>query len=113
MTWCERCDPKIMEGQRDYVMSLLRWIVPESILFAKKHCMQLLQPGETKLLMQTLSIVEMLLLDACDENPEDYSKYLFGWYQYALMLAVVWGVGGILDSVSRVKFDEFYREVRG
>lgn len=51
------------------------------------------------------------MADACEENPEDYQKFVASWYQNALLLAIVWGIGGILENDSRIKFDEFYREV--
>lgn len=110
-TWCDRADTRFMDGYVDYFMDLLRWIVPECIVFIKRNCTQLLYPGETKLIMQTLSLMEILLTDALDDNPEDFQKYLFSWYQYGLIYSVVWGMGGLLDSDSRTKFDEFYREV--
>lgn len=53
----------------------------------------------------------MLLNEACDENPEEYQKFLTSWFQAAISYAIVWGIGGILDHESRVKFDEFYREL--
>lgn len=111
LTWCDRQDPAWMDGYKDYVMDLLRWVVPSCILFVKKNCKQLLYPGDTKLLMTSLSILEMFMADACEENPEDYQKFVASWYQNALLLAIVWGIGGILENDSRIKFDEFYREV--
>lgn len=54
----------------------------------------------------------MLLNDACEENPEEYAKFLTSWFQAAISYAVVWGLGGIMSTDSRAKFDEFYREVR-
>lgn len=53
----------------------------------------------------------MLMDDAIEENAEDYAKFLFNWYQAALIMSVVWGLGGLLDINSRESFDAFYREV--
>jgi dynein heavy chain, axonemal len=61
--------------------------------------------------MTTLSIFEMLLNDACEENPDEHSKFVTSWFQAAISFAIVWGLSGIMDSDSRAKFDEFYREV--
>lgn len=61
--------------------------------------------------MTTLSIFEMLLNDACEENPEEHAKFVTSWFQAAISYAISWGLGGILNTESRDKFDEFYREV--
>jgi dynein heavy chain, axonemal len=62
--------------------------------------------------MTTLTIFEMLLNEAIEENPDEYSKFLTSWFQAAISYAIVWGLSGIMDTESRIKFDEFYREVR-
>lgn len=79
--------------------------------FVKRNCTSLLYPGEFNLLMTTLSIFEMVIDDACEDNPEDYSKFLLTWYQAATLYSVVWGIGGLLDFESREKFDVLHRSV--
>lgn len=61
--------------------------------------------------MTTFSMFEMIMDDALEENSEDYVKFLFNWYQAAMIMSVVWGLGGLLDINSREAFDVFYREV--
>lgn len=68
-------------------------------------------PGDINIVMTTLSIFEMLLNDAIDENPDEYAKFITSWFQAAISYAVVWGLSGIMNTESRIKFDEFYREV--
>lgn len=87
-------------------------IFSQSLDFVRRNCKSFLYPGETKLLLQTLSIVEMQILDAIEETPDDKDKFLSAWLEAALMFALVWGVGGILDEESRVKFDAFIRKVQ-
>lgn len=70
----------------------------------------MLYPGEINLVLTTLNIFEMQIDDGVAKN-EDYSKHLMLWFQAALLFAVVWGIGGILDTESRIKFDAFYKEV--
>lgn len=79
--------------------------------FAKRNCQHLLYPGEFNLLMTTLSIFQMLLDDAVAESPEDYEKFLISWFQAALVYSVSWGIGGLLNSESREKFTEVYKQV--
>lgn len=81
------------------------------IFFSKRSCTHLLYPGEYNLMMTTFSIFEMLISDAVDSNPEDYSKFLNYWFQAALIYSIVWGIGGLLNFESRDKFDAYHREV--
>lgn len=78
----------------------------------RKNCVQLLYPGETKLLITTLSLIEMQLVDAYSQSSEDAEKYMITWIQAATVFAQIWGVGGILDTQSRDKFDKFVKTVR-
>lgn len=61
--------------------------------------------------MTTFNLFQMLMDDAIEENSEDYAKFLFNWYQAAIIMSVVWGLGGLLDINSRESFDAFCREV--
>lgn len=79
--------------------------------FIRKNCKQLLQPGEFSVLRTTFDIFEMLISGAIEENPEDYDKYLTAWFEAALLYALLWGIGGILDEESREKFDVFQKSV--
>lgn len=83
----------------------------QCISFIKRTCTLLIQPGEFNLLMTTFSLFQMLMDDAIEENSDDYAKFLFNWYQAAIIMSVVWGLGGLLDINSRESFDAFYREV--
>lgn len=111
LSWLNQCKPAWAEEHKSLIMAMLHWIVPDCLNFVNKNCKQFLNPGEINILMTTLSIFEMLLNDAVEENPEEYGKFLTSWFQAAISYAVVWGIGGILDADSRAKFDEFYREV--
>lgn len=83
----------------------------QCLLFVRKHCVQLLHPGEINVVMTTLSLFEMLVKDAVEDHPEDFHKYLVTWFQAAIIYGVIWGIGGLLDSESRDRFDAFYRTV--
>lgn len=53
-----------------------------------------------------------MLDEAIEENPEDYEKYIVGHIQAAMLFALSWGVGGVLNTESREKFDAYLRKVR-
>lgn len=52
----------------------------------------------------------MLMDDAVLESPDDYSKNLTTWFQAALIVASVWGIGGVFDQCTRLAFDAHFRE---
>lgn len=54
----------------------------------------------------------MQLFDAQFQSPEDAEKYMTTWIQAATVYALTWGVGGILDTNSREKFDKFVKTVK-
>lgn len=110
-SWLNQCSPIWIGEYKTIVMEMLRWVIPPTITFVKRHCIHLLYPGEFNLLKTTLDIFEMLLDDAIEENAEEYSRYLLTWFQAALIYGVVWGIGGLLDTESREKFDIFYRKI--
>lgn len=68
-------------------------------------------PGEINTVMTTLHIFEMQIDEACSDNADDYPKHLLTWFQAAILFAMIWGIGGILDTESRAKFDEYFRGV--
>lgn len=79
--------------------------------FIRRNCEQYLDPGELKTVLTTLEILAMLMDDAIERNADTFAKYVEGWIGPSLVYSVVWGIGGILNSDSRVKFDQHFREV--
>lgn len=68
-------------------------------------------PGETRLLLTTLSLIEIQLKDACQESPEEAEKHMHTWIQAATVFALIWGAAGIVDTISREKFDGYLKKV--
>ncbi|XP_063709228.1 dynein axonemal heavy chain 12-like [Culicoides brevitarsis] len=111
-SWIESFEESWIENLKDYLMEVIKWAIPESIDFVRKHCTQFLYPGETKLLMQTLTLIQMQLIDAYEQStPEEAEKYLTTWIQAAIAFAQTWGVAGLLDANSRLKFDDFLKNM--
>lgn len=63
------------------------------------------------LVMSTLNLFEMFMNEACEDNTEEFAKNLSTWFQAATVMAIVWGLAGILDGPSRSKFDSHFREL--
>lgn len=63
-------------------------------------------------MLTTFDLIDMQLDEAIEENPDDYDKYIESYIQAAILYALVWGIGGVLDINSREKFDAYLRKVR-
>lgn len=79
--------------------------------FLRRSCSQFIKPGEFNGLLTTFSIIDMLMDEAIEENPDDYEKYIQSYIQASILYALTWGIGGVLDTNSREKFDGFLRKV--
>lgn len=62
-------------------------------------------------MLTTFELVEMLMDDAIDANEDSYQKHVEHWIGPTLVYSLIWGVGGILDSESRIRFDHLIKEV--
>lgn len=81
------------------------------INYVTKNCTHLLNPLKYNVIATTLDIFQMVMDDAVEANGDDYQKFLMSWVQAATIFSIVWGVGGILNEVSRNCFDQFHRKV--
>ena len=112
LSWLSKCNPVWANAEyKPIIMAMLNWIIPDCLKKKKKNCQQILKPGDINIVMTTLSIFEMLLSDAIEETPDENAKFITSWFQAAISYAVIWGLSGNMDTESRIKFDEFYREV--
>lgn len=59
----------------------------------------------------TLDVIQMVIDEAIDTNPDDYQKFLISWLQAAIVFGIAWGMGGILNEESRKQFDNFHKKV--
>lgn len=113
-SWIDTCNPEWCgEEYKQVVLDIIDWVVPPSLYFIQKYCTQLSNPGFINLVKSTFQILEMVMDDACAESTkkEEDFKYLMTWIQASFIYAGVWGLGGVLDSDSRAKFDDFYKNI--
>jgi dynein heavy chain len=54
-----------------------------------------------------MSLARMQLEDAIHANED--TKHLTIWIQAAFIFAGIWGIGGIIDTDSKIQYDEFYK----
>lgn len=112
-SWIKTCNKEWCgEGNDDVIMEFLHWLIPPSLEFVCKKCVQLLKPGDINTVRTTLRMFQILMDEAIEGAPqEEYQKYLVNWFQVSMTHAVSWGVGGILDIESRDKFDVYLRDL--
>ncbi|XP_017137652.1 dynein heavy chain 12, axonemal [Drosophila miranda] len=111
-SWLKKADPRWADEEGvEYVAAMLQWLLPQCQTFVRRNCSQFVRSGEFNCMLTTFDLIDMLLDEAIEENPEDYQKYIVGYFQAAILFALSWGVGGILDTASREKFDAFLRKI--
>ncbi|CAG9566775.1 unnamed protein product [Danaus chrysippus] len=114
-SWLKTINPLWLEENEGFIFAMCEWLFTPLIYYVRKHCQQLVTAGEVNLVISTLRLVEMLMNNAL-EGEED-TKYCRTWFLASFMTALVWGVGGILNTDSRERFDEllksYYRGENG
>ncbi|CAK9814005.1 Dynein axonemal heavy chain 7 [Anthophora quadrimaculata] len=95
------------EYEEIYVLFI--WAMNASLQFIEKHCTLTLAVGQLHCVISTLNLFEMYLTDVLTENAEEKGKmsHFLVWVQVVLILSVIWGLGGNLDSDSHIKFNSF------
>ncbi|EDV95542.1 GH15722 [Drosophila grimshawi] len=111
-TWLKKADSRWADEENvKYMLAMLQWLLLPCLTFVRRFCSQFIRPGEFNTMQTTFDLIDMLMDEAIEENPEDYDKYVQGYIQAALLYALVWGVGGILNTESREKFDVQLRKL--
>ncbi|KAF7282405.1 hypothetical protein GWI33_002719 [Rhynchophorus ferrugineus] len=113
-SWLPNCNPEWCGDEKTkYVSDLFDWIVPPCLNFIRSKCVMYCNPGEISLVKNMMSMVAMLLDDACMQSTrkeEDFKNILI-WIQATFIQAGVWGLASILDANSREMFDEYYKQL--
>ncbi|KAI4463384.1 dynein heavy chain family protein [Holotrichia oblita] len=113
-SWLVNLNPEwCTEESSAFIVQVFHWMVDPTLYFIRKYCKQLCVTGEISLVKSTMVVFEIVMDDAIKDSSkkEEEAKYLLNWIQAAFVYAGVWGLGGILDSESREKFDEFWKEL--
>ncbi|XP_043255150.1 dynein axonemal heavy chain 7-like [Colletes gigas] len=99
----------IYNGYEETLYTLFEWVTDPSLEFIQKHCTSTSIVGQLHCIMSTLNLLELYLQDAKIENTEEKGKtnHFEIWIQAALILSIIWGLGGNLDMDSHIKFNSF------
>ncbi|XP_075981520.1 dynein heavy chain at 62B [Anticarsia gemmatalis] len=107
-SWLNTLNPIWLEENEEYIYDMCDWLFDPLVYYVRRNCLQLVTAGEVNLVISTLRLVVMLMDDAI-EGEED-TRHTRTWFLASLMTALVWGVGGILNSDSRERYDELVKE---
>ncbi|KAK5645094.1 hypothetical protein RI129_006394 [Pyrocoelia pectoralis] len=112
-SWINVCNVDWMESNEDYVLEIFNWVVPPSLSYIRKNCKQLCSAGEVNLVKNMMQVIQMIITDAFADptKKEENLKYLRSWIQGSSMVGLAWGLGSILDTTSRQKFDEYFKSI--
>ncbi|CAB3257078.1 unnamed protein product [Arctia plantaginis] len=107
-SWLKTLNPIWSEDNEEYIFEMCKWLFEPFVYFVRKQCVQLVTAGEVNLIISTLRLIVMLM-DNAVEGEED-TRYSRTWFVASFMTALVWGVGGILNSHSREQFDVLLKD---
>lgn len=101
-----KCD--IYSGYNDIIHDLFDWAVNPHLNFLRDNNDTSVDQ-ELQLVTSMLNLFEIILRDACENSAEDKEKsyHFVIWAQAALILAIVWGMGGNLIDDSLTRFNAF------
>ncbi|XP_052747070.1 dynein axonemal heavy chain 12 [Bicyclus anynana] len=107
-SWLNTLNPIWLEENEDFIYDICSWLIDPLLYYVRKYCVQLVTAGEVNLIISTLRLIQMLM-DNAIEGEED-TKYTRTWILASFMTALVWGIGGILNTDSRERFDDLVKE---
>lgn len=95
-------------GYNKILYALFDWVIDPSLNYLRENS-DILIGQELHLVMSTVNLFEILLRDACEDAAKDNGKpnHFVIWAQIALILAIVWGMGGNLIDDSQTRFNAF------
>nr|CAI5837150.1 unnamed protein product [Callosobruchus analis] len=110
-SWAQSVKSLWMEIYSQQTLSLMNWIVTPCLIYLKHHCTVLCFLHENDLVKNFLVLTQMTLDNVVQGgiSKEDETKNLQAWIQGTLIQAGSMAFGATLDTMSRQKFDEFYR----
>lgn len=95
-------------NQENAINELFFWLMDPCLEFIRKECRTTINIGQIHRAVSTMSIFQLLIEDAVQNNPKTFNQYLPVWFQAGMIISMIWGAASTLDCESRNKFDAFY-----
>ncbi|XP_011706108.1 PREDICTED: dynein heavy chain 7, axonemal-like [Wasmannia auropunctata] len=93
------------DGYNKILYALFDWAIDPCLNYLRENG-DILLDQELHLVTSTVNLFEILLRDACEDVAGKENHFAI-WAQAALILAIVWGLGGNLIEDSRARFNAF------
>ncbi|XP_024883298.1 dynein heavy chain 7, axonemal-like [Temnothorax curvispinosus] len=96
------------DGYNEMLRALFDWAIDPCLNYLRENG-DIPTDRELHLVTSTVNLFEILLRDACENVAGDKGKdnHFAIWAQAALILAIVWGLGGNLIEDSQTRFNAF------
>ncbi|GAB1601341.1 dynein heavy chain 12, axonemal-like isoform X2 [Argonauta hians] len=92
----------------EFIHNLFDWLIDPCIIFIHKNCKEYVLTSEASLVSSLMKLVDMLL-NSCTQTEDIDPKRLKGYVEGAILFAIPWTIGAVVDVNGRAKFDTFFR----
>uniref|UniRef100_H3ANA7 AAA+ ATPase domain-containing protein n=1 Tax=Latimeria chalumnae TaxID=7897 RepID=H3ANA7_LATCH len=118
-SWLTTKLPEKLITEQKNIQMLCDWLLPPCLSFVQKKCKLVVQSSPMHLTRSMLQLYECLLTDVREELDEKKFSALKqkrleevkNLVVASAFFAVVWCIGGILDSSSKQRFSAFFKEL--
>ncbi|XP_026741703.1 dynein heavy chain 12, axonemal [Trichoplusia ni] len=107
-SWLKNLNPIWYEENEEYIYQMCEWLFTPLVYYVRKQCSQLVTAGEVNLVISTLNLIVMYMDNAI--KGEEDTRHTRTWFLASFLSALVWGIGGILNTDSRERFDSLIKE---
>ncbi|CAG0892989.1 unnamed protein product, partial [Cyprideis torosa] len=117
-SWLTTLDSKWATKATPLLVAMVDWTLAPMLEFLKRYGREIIPSIEANVVQSFLDLIQMTLdtavksaLDSREAKERDFMKHLRAWTQAAVLQALPWSVGALLDNETRVKFDALLREI--
>ncbi|KAJ3284862.1 Dynein heavy chain 7, axonemal, partial [Borealophlyctis nickersoniae] len=110
VSWLESLD-YLPESLVKYLQNLFETLVPPMLQFSRRECKELSPTTDIGLVNSCVNLLDSLLDDVRQHQPaeNEANKMVKQRLECRFLFALVWSIGGSLDSPSQIKFDQVLR----
>ncbi|XP_053550231.1 dynein axonemal heavy chain 3 [Bombina bombina] len=114
-SYMETLPADLTDEHKELINDMFNWLVQPCLDFIRLECKFLVQTSPIHLAYSMMRLYTCLLdeIAASGEDGKEpmTSQQITLWLQGLFLFAVVWSIGGTINSDSRKKFDIFYRNL--
>ncbi|XP_006862182.1 PREDICTED: dynein heavy chain 12, axonemal [Chrysochloris asiatica] len=109
-SWLSSLKGPLREPEHQALLQeLFDWLIPPTLRLRKKQCKELIPTSDSNAIVSLTRLFEVLLCPVVENDPT--SKHIRVWIMACFIFSLIWSVGGSCDTVSRIIFDTFIRQI--